>query len=78
MKDTYLEDLIPLLKKGEKLNFNQSKWLKSLDTATINILETLYSLRVTDNKRELVYNENNKLIGTQPFILDKGILNSKD
>jgi hypothetical protein len=28
-------------------------------------------LQVTDNKRKLIYNENNKLIRTEPYIINE-------
>jgi len=68
-KDISLDSLIPLLTKGEKLNFQQNKWFKSFDQATISIIDTVYSLRVTDNKRELIYSYDNILIGTRPLKL---------
>jgi DNA polymerase type B, organellar and viral len=68
-KDITLDQLTPLLKRGEILEFKQNKWFKSLDEGNIKILETIYSLRVTDNKRELIYDNNNILIGTKPFNL---------
>jgi hypothetical protein len=48
-----------------------------LSEGKINILDELYTLKVTDNKRKLVYDENNKLISTVPYIInfDKEIIN---
>jgi hypothetical protein len=39
-------------------------------------LEQLYTLKVTENKRKLIYDENNKLINSVPFKinLDKEII----
>jgi predicted HAD superfamily phosphohydrolase YqeG len=68
LKGVSLDQLSSLLKKDEKLSFNQIKWLKLMDQATIKILETNYSLRVTANKRNLVY-ENGQLVLTTPFEL---------
>src|SRR6266478_2198430 len=43
----------------------------------IKIREDLYTLKVTDNKRKLIYNQNNKFINTIPYIInkDKEIIN---
>lgn len=30
----------------------------------------MYTLKVTSNKRELIYDSNNKLIGTKLYIID--------
>jgi len=37
----------------------------------------MYTLQVTDNKRKLIYDNNNKLIGTTPYIINdnKEIIN---
>jgi hypothetical protein len=50
-----LDNLIPLLNFGEKSIYNQNKWFRSLGEGTINILEQTYQLKVTVNKRELVF-----------------------
>jgi hypothetical protein len=36
-----------------------------------------YKMKVTENKRRLIYDSNNKLIGTKPFIINsnKEIIN---
>jgi hypothetical protein len=47
--------------------FIVSKWFRKLSEAKINILEQVYTLKVTDNKRELIYDNNNKLIGTRTY-----------
>jgi len=44
----------------------QSKWFRNLSEGQINILEQVYTLKVTENKRQLIY-KNNKLIGTKAF-----------
>jgi hypothetical protein len=47
----------------------QTKWFRSLTYSNITIKDQVYSLKVTGNKRELIYDYNNKLVGTKPFIL---------
>ena len=57
-----------LLIKDNKLEFNQEKWFRSITNANISIKNKIYSLKVTDNKITLIY-ENNKLINTKPLII---------
>jgi hypothetical protein len=47
----------------------QTKWSKNISDGYISVLQQLYTLKVTDNKRQLIY-KNDKLIGTKPFIID--------
>lgn len=47
----------------------QIKWRKDLSSGTIKLLEQIYTLRVTDNKRDLIYNSNNILINSKPIQL---------
>ena len=63
-------DLLSLLDKNSKLELNQDKWFKSISEGNISIKNSLYTLIVTENKRQLIY-DNNKLIGTKPFIIDR-------
>jgi len=69
IKSINLEDLESLLTEKVKLSFQNEKWYKDITTATINISDQIYSLRVTGNKRKLVFNEDNILINTEPFSL---------
>lgn len=63
-------ELENLLYKESNLKLNQEKWYRSFAKSTINIRETLYTLKVTENKRALVYT-NNKFVYTKPFVLDR-------
>jgi hypothetical protein len=51
--------------------------MKNISEGTISILDQLYTLKVTDNKRKLIYSKNNELIGSKPYIIDpdKNIIN---
>jgi HEAT repeat protein len=60
-----------LLSKDSIIAKTQAKWFRSLSESKINILEQLYSIKTTNNKRRLIYNENNKLIGTKAYKIDK-------
>lgn len=64
MKQSFLEKL-------------QIKWIKNLALGNIQIRDDLYTLQVTNNKRKLIYDKNNKLIGSIPYIISeiKEILN---
>ena len=65
------KDFENLLNKDTFITKSQSKWTRDLSKSKINILEQLYSIKVTDNKRKLIYNKNNKLIGTTPYIINE-------
>jgi hypothetical protein len=71
-----LDNLIPLLNSGEKSIYLQNKWYRSLGEGSINILEQTYQLKVTGNKRELIYKDG-KLIGTKPLSINNPPLNLK-
>src|SRR4029077_11732504 len=63
-----IDTLETLLFLNNNLTFSQLKWFKNIANANISVLEQLYTLKVTGNKRKLIY-DNNLLIGTDPFIL---------
>jgi hypothetical protein len=65
-----IDDFESLLYKDNNLLLNQDKWYKNLKDATINIKNQVYTLKITSNKRQLIYDSNNKLIGTVPYIID--------
>ena len=67
------EDLKTLLTKNNKLEINQEKWIKDISKGNIAIHKDIYTLMVTDNKRKLIYN-NNQFIDTKPLILKNGKL----
>lgn len=61
-----------LLVKKSNFKILQDKWFKHLNQGNISILEQLYTLQVTSNKRELIYNDNNILVKTRPITLNNG------
>ena len=65
-----MNDFESLLNKDVYLEKNQSKWFRNLSEGQINILEQIYTLKVTENKRKLIY-KNSKLIGTKAYKIDK-------
>jgi hypothetical protein len=48
--------------------------MRKLSEGHIQLMEQLYTLKVTDNKRELIYDKNNKLIRSKAYIIN----NNKD
>jgi hypothetical protein len=70
-------DFEKLLTKDAFIVKNQLKWFKKLSSGKIEILEQPYNILVNENKRKLIYNKNNKLIGTKPHRIDinKNIVN---
>jgi hypothetical protein len=62
-----------LLYKDYIIEVKQNKWFRDLSNANITIKDQIYSLKVTGNKRHLIYDYNNKLIRTDPFIINKDL-----
>jgi hypothetical protein len=62
-----LEKLLPLLNKNEKLELHQDKWHRYFSKGYIEIKDEIYTLIVTDNKRKIIYDNNNKFIDTKPI-----------
>lgn len=58
--------------KDAKIEVNQEKWYRDFADDNITIKYEIYTLSVNESKRTLVYDENNKLIGTKPLILKNG------
>lgn len=69
-KDVTFDLLKTLLVKDNSLNFIQTKYIRQLDQSTISLSEQTYSLIPTENKRALVYDSNNLLVGTKPYVID--------
>jgi len=64
-----IEILETLLKKDSDLKLTQDKRFKSLSEGSIQILEQTYSLKVTANKRKLIYNSEQILVNTSPILI---------
>jgi len=60
-------DFNHLLTKTNTIIKSQDKWYKHISKGIIEVKAQLYTLQQTDNKRELVYNSSNQLIGTKPY-----------
>ena len=66
------EELKTLLSKESKLEIKQEKWYADISNAKFYIKDEIYTLMVTDNKRKLIFNEDNKFIDTEPLKLVNG------
>jgi len=64
-----MDDFESLLMKDSSIKINHDKWYKSLEDSTITVKDQIYTLKVTSNKRNLIYDSNNKLINTKPYII---------
>lgn len=74
LKDTSslnYNDFKNLLNKNFIVEKSHQKWIRNLSESKINIIAQVYSIKVTDNKRLLVYDNNNKLISTENYKIDK-------
>jgi DNA polymerase type B, organellar and viral len=66
-----MKDFKNLLCKDAFIEKFKTKWMKNLSKGQIKLLESIYTLKVTDNKRQLVYDKNNKLISTKAYRINK-------
>jgi len=57
-----------LLSKDFKQKYTPEKWFKNISNGNIQILEQTYTLKVTENKRNLIY-KNGILERTDPFTI---------
>jgi hypothetical protein len=55
------KDFEILLEKNSFIRKLQTKWFRNLTESKRNILDQLYTIKHTNNKRKLIY-KNNKLI----------------
>ena len=61
--------LVSLLIKDNKVKLYQDKWYKSIVDGNIHIENSVYTLIATDNKRELIYDDN-RFVSTKLFKID--------
>lgn len=69
-----LNDFESLLYKENLLEKFQMKWRKNFSKGNISVNNQQYTLKVTDNKRKLIFNDKSKLIGTVPYVIENEIL----
>jgi len=58
-----------LLYKNNKLLVDNEKWYRHFDHGYISISKEIYTLTVTANKREIIYDSNGLFVNTKPFEL---------
>lgn len=63
------DDFEHLLVKDSFIRKFQTKWIKNISKGHVSIINGVYTLKVTDNKRSLIY-FNNKLTSTRPYIIN--------
>ena len=61
------EDLKTLLIKDNKLTLSHVKWFRSLINGNITLKDQIYELQKTENKRLIIYNNDNLAISTKPY-----------
>lgn len=64
-------NLEKLLNKNISVEISQEKWYKNIKKGNITIKDQIFTLSATENKRQLIYDENRILIATKPFILNE-------
>ena len=61
------EQLLSLLKKGAILTSPNQKWYKNMSKSYIQIKDEIYTLSLSESKRQLIYDGNNNSIDTKPI-----------
>lgn len=64
-----IDDFEKLLFKDSEIIKKQNKWFKSIYLGSIKIEELPYSIKYTENKRELIFKKG-KLVNTKPFTIN--------
>ena len=75
--DISFYELNVILYKNSTITKYQEKWYRRWDEGKIYIRNEIYSLIVTNNKRQLIYDSCSKLIGTRPYIYVNGTIINK-
>ena len=63
-----------VINKETKLILNQEKWTRNIAESTILVKETPYTLSLTENKRNFVFDSLGNYITSTPFRLNNGVL----
>jgi len=61
------EQLRNILIKNNSIEFVQEKMFQNLEQASLKFSDQIYTLKITENKRKLIYDNNNILVNTKPF-----------
>ena len=56
-----------LLYKNNSIELPQQKWYKDIQHSKITMSDQIYTLTMTTNKRQLLFNHENKFIGIKPY-----------
>jgi DNA polymerase type B, organellar and viral len=70
-KQFKFNDFVSLLTKGQTFGMEQEKWSRNIADASVTIESVDYNLIVTENKREIIYNNNNTFVDTKPLIFQE-------
>lgn len=54
---------------GNNLKLKQEKWFRNIEKTSIRIMESIYTLKTTENKRKFITDDKGIYIETIPFIL---------
>jgi hypothetical protein len=60
------EQLVSILTKDSQFILNQEKMFHDIENASISLKKQIYTLKITENKRKLIFH-NNILVNTKPF-----------
>ena len=66
-----IDQLESLLTKSNNLSLSQSKWHRDFESSNVLIKQTSYDSKITDNKRQLVFDDSDKMIMTTPVNLSE-------
>jgi hypothetical protein len=69
--------LFLVMYEGSTLVIDQYKWKRSLTDSTIYVNLEKYTLSISENKREIVYDCCGKFVDTKPLTLEDGIIKRK-
>jgi len=70
------KELKKLLFKNSKIEVKQEKWYSDISEGIFHVKDEIYTLMVTENKRKLLYDENNLFYDTIPIhLIDGKIVN---
>ena len=67
MNNTHWSVFLDLLKKDSSTDLKQTKMNRNLESGNIYLNNTSYKLQITDNKRQIIYNELGEAINTKPY-----------
>jgi len=64
---------LKLLLYMDKLEISQDKWVREWNKGSISILNQIYTLSATENKRHIIRDSCGKIVATRPFELLNGL-----